>query len=169
MLQVTWKSCYHDASYFCPRSRQVQLSRPAAGWPAWDLGQVGKAKAVKHHEALAYRELPEFIAKLRRRRGRTQQSELTALAVEWTSYNEVHGCTDAEIDWERRLWTIPARGMKASREHVVPLSDRLRPVHDMAMWRTPTGTRSVVPRVRYGHAPPVPPDIRQADHAARLP
>jgi integrase len=120
-------------------------------WVACEgLGQAGKAKAVKHHEALAYRELPEFIAKLRRRRGRTQQSELTALAVEWTiltaaRYNEVHRCTDAEIDWERRLWTIPARGMKASREHVVPLSDRLRPVYDIAMWRTPTGTDRLFP------------------------
>jgi integrase len=80
----------------------------------------------------------------------TQQSELTALAVEWTiltaaRYNEVHGCTDAEIDWERRLWTIPARGMKASREHVVPLSDRLRPVYDIAMWRTPAATDRLFP------------------------
>jgi integrase len=34
------------------------------------------------------------------------------------------GATWAEIDLERRLWTVPAHRMKASREHRVPLPDR---------------------------------------------
>jgi integrase len=112
--------------------------------------RAGKAKAVEHFEALPYAQVPDFLAKLRRRRGRTQQSELTALAIEWTvltaaRYGEVHGCTAPEIDWERRLWTIPAGRMKASREHVVPLTDRLREVYDGAMWRAPTGTDRLFP------------------------
>jgi integrase len=34
------------------------------------------------------------------------------------------GARWAEIDFERRLWTVPARRMKGQREHRVPLSDR---------------------------------------------
>ena len=36
---------------------------------------------------------------------------------------EVIGATWAEIDLEKRLWTIPAERMKADKEHRIPLSD----------------------------------------------
>ena len=35
---------------------------------------------------------------------------------------EVRGATWQEIDLEQRLWIVPAERMKASRQHVVPLS-----------------------------------------------
>jgi integrase len=36
---------------------------------------------------------------------------------------EVRGATWAEIDLDKRLWTVPAARMKAGRAHRVPLSD----------------------------------------------
>jgi integrase len=36
---------------------------------------------------------------------------------------EALGATWGEIDFEDRLWTVPARRMKAGAEHAVPLSD----------------------------------------------
>jgi integrase len=38
--------------------------------------------------------------------------------------NEVLGARWPEIDFERRLWIIPPKRMKAAREHRVPLPDR---------------------------------------------
>ena len=35
---------------------------------------------------------------------------------------EVRGADWSEIDWDARLWTVPAARMKAGREHRVPLS-----------------------------------------------
>jgi integrase len=94
------------------------------------LTKTGKVARSKHYEALPYKDLPEFMAKLRRRRGATMKSQLSALAIEWliltaARSGEVRGITDTEVDPERRLWTIPAGRMKGSREHVVPLTERL--------------------------------------------
>jgi integrase len=50
--------------------------------------------------------------------------------------SEVIGLRSPEIDFERRLWTVPAERMKAAREHRVPLSDRaLAILADMAAAR----------------------------------
>ena len=35
---------------------------------------------------------------------------------------EVRGATWAEIDWDKRLWVVPANRMKGGAEHRVPLS-----------------------------------------------
>jgi integrase len=90
-----------------------------------------KARAAKrrntgkgeHHAALPYRELPAFMADLRRREG------VAALALEFAILTaartgEVIGATWDEFDTERGLWTIPASRMKADKEHRVPLTAR---------------------------------------------
>jgi integrase len=106
----------------------------------------GKVAPVEHHAALSYRELPEFMAALRRRGGLAARAlEFTILTAARTG--EVIGATWPEIDFEGCLWTIPANRMKAGREHRVPLSnaplavigklprdrERLFPVSNMAM------------------------------------
>ena len=86
-----------------------------------------------HHAALPWREAPAFIAQLR------QREALAARCLEFVILTaarsgEALGATWREIDWEAKLWAVPARRMKAGVEHVVPLSDaavslleRLRP------------------------------------------
>jgi integrase len=76
-----------------------------------------------HHEALDYRQMPEFISALRARQA------VAALALEFTILTaartgEVLGATWAEVDLDAALWTVPAARMKAGKEHRVPLSDR---------------------------------------------
>jgi integrase len=103
------------------------------------------AKTV-HHPALAYRDLPAFLAELRERDGLAARAlEFTILTTARTG--EVIGARWAEIDLDARLWTIPGSRMKAGREHRVPLSgaamallaglkregDRVFPVSNMAM------------------------------------
>jgi integrase len=77
----------------------------------------------KHHKALPYAEIPQFMAELRNR------DSLSALALEFTILtatrtSEVIEATWDEIDLEAKAWTIPANRMKASEEHKVPLSNR---------------------------------------------
>ena len=76
-----------------------------------------------HHAALAYAELPRFMAALRER------DAVTARALEFTILTaarsgEVIGATWGEVDLATAVWTIPADRMKAGREHTIPLSPR---------------------------------------------
>lgn len=76
-----------------------------------------------HHEALAYKSLPNVLARLRTAAG------VSARAVEFACLTaarsgEVRGAIWSEIDLEEGLWTVPAERMKAGREHRVPLTAR---------------------------------------------
>jgi integrase len=82
-----------------------------------------KVRAVKHHAALPYVELPAFLASLR------QQAGVAARALEFLTLTaartgEVIGARWNEIDWPDKTWTVPTGRMKAHREHRVPLSAR---------------------------------------------
>lgn len=46
--------------------------------------------------------------------------------------SEVRGATWEEIDFAKRIWTIPAERMKAKKEHRIPLSDAsMRLLHEL--------------------------------------
>ena len=81
-----------------------------------------------HHPAMAYADLPAFLAFVRDPGGCTSQA-LTRLALEFlivtaARTGEVRSMTWAEVDLEAATWTVPAGRMKARREHRVPLSTR---------------------------------------------
>jgi integrase len=87
------------------------------------LPAPAKVRAVRHHPAMAYAEIPGFMGALRARK------ELGARALEFTVITAVRtGETIAarwdELDLAAKVWTIPAERMKAKREHRVPLSKR---------------------------------------------
>jgi integrase len=78
-----------------------------------------------HHAAMAYLDVPAFLAKLREH----QSGSIAAMALEFailtaTRSGEIYGAQWAEIDMEMKVWTVPAARMKAAREHRVPLPDR---------------------------------------------
>jgi integrase len=81
-----------------------------------------KVRRVKHHAALPYREMPIFMAQLKKRDAVAARAvELAILTA--TRTGEVIGAKWAEFDLHDRVWTIPAERMKGGREHRVPLSD----------------------------------------------
>ena len=88
------------------------------------LASPSKIAAVRHHPALPYAEIPQFMAELRER------DSLSALALEFTiltaarTSEVIGGMEWAEIDLDAKVWTIPAERMKAGKEHRVPLSKR---------------------------------------------
>jgi len=88
-----------------------------------------KMVEVRHHPALAYRALPEFLIRLRNTDG------VAALALEFAILNasrtgEVLGGLRSEIDGD--IWTISANRMKARKEHRVPLTGRSLEILAMA-------------------------------------
>ena len=79
---------------------------------------------VKHHKALPYAELPVFMPILRERETMGRLAlELAILTA--TRSGEVRLAQWSEFDLDKREWRIPAERMKAGREHVVPLSERV--------------------------------------------
>ncbi|WP_251370903.1 integrase arm-type DNA-binding domain-containing protein [Polynucleobacter sp. Adler-ghost] len=85
------------------------------------LAKPNKIKKVKHHAALPFDEIPEFMEQLR------EMGTMAALALEFCILNasrtgEVIGGKRNEVS--ESVWIIPGERMKAKREHRVPLCER---------------------------------------------
>jgi integrase len=85
------------------------------------LPSRGKIRAVKHHPALPYKDLPAFMVQLRAR------DSISARALEFAILTaartgEAIGATWEEIAASERLWRIPGPRMKAGKPHTVPLA-----------------------------------------------
>jgi integrase len=77
--------------------------------------------AQPHHAAMAYHDVPQFIKGLLGRETLASPA-LQFLILTAARLSEVTRATWAEIDWEAAVWTLPARRMKAGKEHRVPLA-----------------------------------------------
>ena len=85
------------------------------------LPAPSKIAKQQHQPALDYRRAPEFMPELRNREG------ISARALEFLFHvacrtNELTQARRSEVDWNAKVWTIPASRMKGNREHRVPLS-----------------------------------------------
>jgi integrase len=76
-----------------------------------------------HHAAMAYDQVAAFVADLRQREATAAQA-LEFCILTAARSGEVLGLRRSEIDFEKKIWTVPASRMKAGREHRVPLSGR---------------------------------------------
>jgi integrase len=85
------------------------------------LPSPSKIMDVKHHSALPYEELPAFMVDLSTANGSAAKALiLTILCATRTS--ETLNATWAELDLERKIWTIPKSRMKKGKAHRIPLS-----------------------------------------------
>lgn len=87
------------------------------------LPSKGKIRRVKHHAAMAYKDVPAFMKGLR------ENTSISARCLEFvvltcSRTGEALGARWSEIDLENKLWTVPAERMKAAKPHRVPLSSR---------------------------------------------
>jgi integrase len=128
-----WTSKSETASRVRQRIEKVLAAADAAAGrerlnPArWEvIGKTLPAKAkvakVEHHAALPWRELPDFMSKLRAQVGNGARA-LEAAILTAARSGEVRGMTWGEVDLSQKLWVIPASRMKAKREQRVPLSN----------------------------------------------
>ena len=86
------------------------------------LAKPSDVREVRHHPALPYDLMNEFMEALRQRKG------VAAKALEYTiltasRVGTVFKAQWSEIDIEKRVWTCPADHMKRKKEHRVPLND----------------------------------------------
>jgi integrase len=89
-----------------------------------------------HHAAMPYPDVPTFISDLQLRHA-TAALALEFLILTAARSGEVLGARWNEFDLDRAIWTVPAKRMKAGREHRVPLSPRaLRIAADLEVCRT---------------------------------
>lgn len=133
VLQPIWMAKRETATRVRGRVERVLDAAKAKGLrsgenPArWrghlDLFLTKRSKrTVRHHPALPFAELGEFMGKLGSMPG------IAARALEFTILTaarsgEVRGMTWREVNLPAKVWTVPATRMKASAEHEVPLSD----------------------------------------------
>jgi len=85
------------------------------------LPAAGKVAKKEHHRALDISELGTFMEKLRKMDGTGARALEFAILTAARS-GEVRGATWDEIDFNEKVWTVPASRMKAKKEHRVPLS-----------------------------------------------
>jgi integrase len=132
VLKPVWKAKPETASRLRGRIERVLDAARAKGErqgenPARWRGHLDHLLPARqrltrgHHAAMAYPELPAFLAALREREA------VAALGLEFliltaARTGEVLGATWDEIDLAAKVWTVPAKRMKAGREHRVPLS-----------------------------------------------
>lgn len=132
VLSPIWLAKPETARRVRQRIKTVLDWAKASGFRTAENPVDGVAKGLprqlehkEHHAALAYSEVPGFIAKLRA----SKLNEPTRLAFEFliltgARTGEVVGAKREEVDLAAKVWAVPAKRMKAGREHRVPLSKR---------------------------------------------
>src|SRR5205823_12439686 len=76
-----------------------------------------------HHAAMPYDKLATFITNLQMRQA-TAALALELCILTAARSGEILGMRWPEIDFDKKIWTVPAERMKAGREHRVPLCPR---------------------------------------------
>jgi integrase len=121
--------------------------------PAANMRGALKAKKVEHHTMIPPEKLPDFLKSLTAGDIHTT----TKCAIQFTILTaarsgEVRGATWAEIDSEKRLWSIPADRMKMRSPHTVPLSKQALAI--LSRMKTLHGDKGLVfPGIHYPEKP----------------
>jgi integrase len=108
-------------NYSMARGERERGFNPAA-WTLLKDILPKKVRLVEHHPATPYAEMPAMMAALSKREGVAQQA-LRFLILTASRTKETLSATWDEIDFDNKVWTIPAARMKGGKEHKVPLSD----------------------------------------------
>lgn len=132
VLRPIWRKTPETASRIRGRIERVlawatvseyRKGENPARWRGHLAEMLAARKTVRHHPALPYAEVPNFMAELREREGISARAlEFAILTAARTG--EIIGARWPEINFVDKTWTVPADRMKAAKEHTVPLSDR---------------------------------------------
>lgn len=89
--------------------------------------QEGKASRTEHHPAMPWQDIPKFVKDhvAINNKSNATRSLLEFVILTACRSGEARGARRSEIDWEKKVWSIPAERMKMKTAHRVPLSDRL--------------------------------------------
>lgn len=140
VLTPIWGKLPETASRLRGRIERVLDFARAKGWrtgenPALWRGHLKNVLPERqrlsrgHHSALPYSEVPGVIERLRALPGVSSRA-LEFLILTAARSGEVREATWSEIDLEAKVWTVPAKRMKAGREHRVPLTPQMVAILD---------------------------------------
>ena len=143
VLEPIWKSKTETATRVRQRIEAVLGWATVSGFRVGDnparwkgnlehaLPDPSKIRKVRHHPALDWQEIGEFMSLLQAREGVAARA-LEFLILTAARSGEVRLATWDEIDVDGRLWTVPGHRMKAGKTHRVPLSESaLRILHKL--------------------------------------
>ncbi|MBL8577718.1 MAG: integrase arm-type DNA-binding domain-containing protein [Mesorhizobium sp.] len=144
ILTPIWNEKNETASRLRGRMERVLNYAKTKGWRTGENPAVwrGHLKNVLpprqklqrgHHAAMPYTQVPAFVGRLDRAAMSAKALEVLILTA--CRSGEVLGARWTEIDLDAALWVIPAKRMKAGKEHQVPLVPRvvaiLRELHEV--------------------------------------
>lgn len=118
--------------------------------PAADMKGVLKPRKRVHHAAISREDLPQMLRDI-------SSGDIhinTRLALQFliltaARTGEVRGATWGEIDWDSKIWRIPAERMKMDAPHNVPLSRQAVAILDRV--KTLYGNHGIIfPGIRQG-------------------
>ncbi len=95
--------------------------------PSSDIKEALKPSKKTHFAALDPDELPELLKDINSNKARLYPTTINAMKLMLLTFvrtKELIEATWEEIDFDKKLWVIPAERMKMGREHIVPLSDQ---------------------------------------------
>ena len=133
ILEPIWTAKPETASRVRGRIENVLDFARTKGWRAGEnparwkghlehtLAKTKKLRTVKHHAALPYQQIGDFMARLRTKTAISAKCLEFAILTACRS-GEARGALWSEIDLAAKVWTIPGTRMKAGVEHRVPLS-----------------------------------------------
>lgn len=159
VLEPIWTTKTETATRLRQRIESVLTWATVSGFrqgenPArWDgnlkevLPAPSKIAKTKHYPAVHWRDMGSFMADLRKREGMGARALEFAILTAARS-GEVRGMTWDEVDFQSRIWTVPAERIKAGKQHKVPLSpDALSILKNLPRFE---GTPYVFPALRGG-------------------
>ncbi|OPX54873.1 Integrase [Oceanospirillum multiglobuliferum] len=109
----------NEVMYFAVNSGLIEAN------PLAKISAIFEPPKKQHYPTIKPDELPKFLHDL----ANANIKRTTRCLIEWQLHtmirpNEAAGARWDEIDFDNRIWTIPAIRMKKKLEHKVPLSDQ---------------------------------------------
>ena len=126
---VAAKGSLETVKRLCQRLNEVMFYAVNSGLiesnPLAQIGTMFEPPEKKNHPTIKPDELPKFMRDL----ANASIKRTTRCLIEWQLHtmvrpNEAAGARWDEIDFDKRIWTIPAIRMKKKLEHKVTLSDQ---------------------------------------------
>lgn len=113
-----------------------------AAWQQFDATLPSPRVTPRHHPAVPYHHIEEFIEALRAK----EANALAGIMLEWIALSacrtgEARFAVWGEIDLANRVWSVPAERMKMRRGHVVPITKRMAELLELAKARHPATLR----------------------------
>jgi integrase len=114
----------HEIMKWCRARRYVETGNPVDYVDDLLAAQPKLNDRRKHFPAMEWKKVPDFVQSVLRRKTDVSRIGLEFIILTAARTGEARGATWDEIDFDKKIWTIPPERMKQKKIHRVPLSAR---------------------------------------------